>query len=177
MRLRNFLMSLAAVVAFILGVNDAQAAYKPTPGYIFGFAASFNDSTVYLTEIQRIDSTWTDARKDFLYRRNDYSSQLREHLRNQGFVNPTCVTIFSDDRKKLEKKYLKLRKKYTEKGRFDVKYIDVNTFSYHGIIPDDKEMVTTKNEIKKARKAEIKSEKADAKKKKALDKEHKKKKK
>ena len=176
MRLRNYIMSLVAIVALFVGAIEAQAAYKPTPGYIFGFAASFNDSTVYFTEIQHIDSTWTDARKDFLYRKNEYSSQLREHLRNQGFVNPTCVTLFSDNRKKVEKKYLKLRKKYTEKGNFDVKYIDANSFGYHAIVPDDSEKVTTRNEIKKARKAEIKAEKAAAKKKKALDKEHKKKK-
>ncbi|MBR5656457.1 MAG: hypothetical protein IKW98_07230 [Prevotella sp.] len=174
--MRYFFLSIVAIVSLFIGATDAHAAYKPTPGYIFGFAASFNDSTVYFTEIQRIDSTWTDARKDFLYRRNDYSSQLREHLKQDGFVNPTCVTIFSGDRKKVEKKYLKLRKKYTQKGNFDVKYVTLNTFSYHAIIPDESEMVTTKNDIKKARKAEIKAEKENAKKKKALDKEHKKKK-
>ena len=176
MRLRNYYLGIVAIVSLFIGTTDAQAAYKPTPGYIFGFAASFNDSTVYITEIQRIDSTWTDARKDFLYRKNEYSSQLREHLKNEGFVNPTCVTLFSADRKKIEKKYLKLRKKYTQKGVFGVKYIDFNTFAYHAIIPDKSEMVTTKYEIKKARKAEIKAEKENAKKKKALDKEHKKKK-
>ena len=176
MRLRNYYLGIVAIVSLFIGTTNAQAAYKPTPGYIFGFAASFNDSTVYITEIQRIDSTWTDARKDFLYRKNEYSSQLREHLKNEGFVNPTCVTLFSADRKKIEKKYLKLRKKYTQKGDFAVKYIDFNTFAYHAIIPDKSEMVTTKNEIKKARKAEIKAEKENAKKKKALNKEHKKKK-
>lgn len=170
------MMGVVGTILLLAATTDAQAAYKPTPGYIFGFAASFNDSTVYITEIQRMDSTWTDARKGFLYRRNDYSSQLREYLKKKGFVNPTCVTLFSADRKKVEKKYLKLRKKYTEKGKYNVKYVDLNTFTYHPFIPETTEMVTTKKEIKNARKAEIKAEKENAKKKKALDKEHKKKK-
>lgn len=175
-RNRFLLSAVLSVILLVAGSMDIQAAYKPTPGYIFGFAASFKDSTVYFTEIQRIDSTWTDARKGFLYRRGDYSNQLREHLKKEGFASPTCVTLFSAERKKVEKKYLKLRKKYTQKGGYNVKYIDFNTFEFRSIVPDKEEMVTTKNQIKKARKEEIKTEKEEAKKKKALDKEHKKKK-
>ena len=34
--------------------------------YAFGFAASFNDSTVYFTDIQEIDSAWVNEKNEFL---------------------------------------------------------------------------------------------------------------
>ena len=37
--------------------NDAKTAY------IFGFASSFNDSTVYFTDVQKVDSAYTDQKK------------------------------------------------------------------------------------------------------------------
>lgn len=33
--------------------------------YVFGLAASFNDSIVYLTNIQELDSAWIDDKNDF----------------------------------------------------------------------------------------------------------------
>ena len=36
----------------------ANAAQKKAPLFVYGFATSFNDSTVYFTEIQLMDGTW-----------------------------------------------------------------------------------------------------------------------
>ncbi len=96
------------------GAQQANAIVIPKPVYIFGFGASFNDSTVYFTEIQLVDSAWVDARHGFLYQRSTYSYQLRNHLEELGFETPTTCVSFADKRKKIEKKFLKMRKKYTK---------------------------------------------------------------
>ena len=116
------------------------AVQKHTPGYICGFATSFNDSTVYFTDIQYMDSTYTDSKTGFLYSRDNYSYQLRGHMQKNGVANPTCITFFSKKRKDVEKKYAALKKRYATKGRYDVKYLLASDFSFTPIIQDESEM-------------------------------------
>ena len=116
------------------------AVQKHTPGYICGFATSFNDSTVYFTDIQYMDSTYTDSKTGFLYSRDNYSYQLRGHMQKNGVANPTCITFFCKKRKDVEKKYAALKKRYATKGRYDVKYLLASDFAFTPIIPDESEM-------------------------------------
>lgn len=116
------------------------AVQKHTPGYICGFATSFNDSTVYFTDIQYMDSTYTDSKTGFLYSRDNYSYQLRGHMQKNGVANPTCITFFSKKRKDVEKKYAALKKRYATKGRYDVKYLLASDFAFTPILPDESEM-------------------------------------
>ena len=116
------------------------AVQKHTPGYICGFATSFNDSTVYFTDIQYMDSTYTDSKTGFLYSRDNYSYQLRGHMQKNGVANPTCITFFCKKRKDVEKKYAALKKRYATKGRYDEKYLLASDFAFTPIIPDESEM-------------------------------------
>ena len=62
---------MALLPSSVFGIN------KLTPTYMFGVVTSFNDSVVYFTEIQRLDSTWINTKNNFLYSREYYSFQLR----------------------------------------------------------------------------------------------------
>ena len=62
MKLRVYLAMAAMLIPAL-----TFAVQKHTPGYICGFATSFNDSTVYFTDIQYMDSTYTDSKTGFLY--------------------------------------------------------------------------------------------------------------
>ena len=112
-----------------LGVATTTNAKKVvTPRmYIFGMAASFNDSTVYFTNVQELNNVWVEKRHKELDVRQLYSMQLRDYLNNQKIQNRTCIVIANEKRSKLEKKFLKLRKLYTQskdgKVHFDVKYL------------------------------------------------------
>lgn len=108
-------------------------ANRPAKAYIFGFASSFNDSTVYFTEIQELDSVYIDSKTKFLYSRENYSGQLREHLQMEGVKAPTCVTCYALKRKDIEKKYARLRKKYAANGNFIVKEVKQPGFRYEAI--------------------------------------------
>ena len=103
---------------------------------MFGFVASFNDSTVYFTNIQQVDNAWVTKKKQFLAGRNQYSIQLREFFANQrNMPNRTCVVIANVDRKKLEKKYIKMKNKYLVKSKkpYDVRNISESDFKFETV--------------------------------------------
>lgn len=135
------------------------AAQKNVPLYICGLATSFNDSTVYFTEIQKVDSAYIDSKTDFLYSRDNYSYQLREHVEKGGVKHPTCITIFAKKRKDIDKKYAALKKRYATKGRYDVKYIPQSEFAYSPLIPDESEMKDAPRQPKAPKAKKVKKEK------------------
>ncbi len=136
----------AAIVAFF--TITAQAGNPTGKVYIFGFATTLNDSTIYLTDIQQLDSAVVYGKGNFLYSRNNYSYQLHGHMEKIGVPNAMCVTSFATTQKKIEKKYLALRKKYTKKGNYTIKYIEKADFTYQGIMPDEGELLQGKKKTK-----------------------------
>jgi len=106
--------------------------------YMFGFAASFNDTIVHFTDVQEVDSAWMNNRNGFLLGREFYSGQLRDYLRNkQQLMARTCVVMFSKSRSKAEKKLVKMRKLYTNskdgKKHFDVRYLSESDFHFKAV--------------------------------------------
>lgn len=138
MKVRQVL--IIAVVLLLGWVNSSNAkGYKPAKVYMFGFAASFNDSTVYMTNVQKIDAYLANDRTNFLANCEDYSYQLRYYLQSTGLQNfPTCVTMYAENESKAMKKFTALKNKY-EKGKkkFDVKLISDSEFRYKAVTPDN----------------------------------------
>ncbi len=133
--------------------------------FIYGLAMSFNDSTVYLTDIQRIDSVWIE-KNGFLYSRENYSYQLRDFMRSKGKNDITPVTFFAEKQKDIEKKFIKTRKKLnSQKMGYTVNYIAVNEFHFERIMPSEqdinKDSGTLKEERKKAKEAKKAQKKAN----------------
>lgn len=144
------------------------AIERPTTLYVYGFSASFNDSTIYITDIQKLDSAWVNKRTGFLYSRENYSSQLKYYLQNLGVANPTCVISFAKTQKDAEKKYQDLRKKYSKNYEsFTVKTLSYETFHFKAISALDDPSVSTDDskEALKAEKIAEKKAKKEAKKK------------
>jgi hypothetical protein len=89
---------------------------KTSHMYMFGFAASFVDSTLYLTDVQDVEGAWYDTKDKALLLRDAYSDQLKEYMKEKmGKSNRVCLVIFATTKKKAEKKYQKLKKKYMSK--------------------------------------------------------------
>lgn len=132
-------IALAIVLTAFL---PADAAKKPetTKAYLFGFVANFTDSVVYFTDIQEVDKVTILKKSKFLKDRASYSDQLRYYFTNKlNMPHRTCIVSFGLTRKEAEKKYVKMRKIYTEKsgGRYDVRYITENDFKFQAILPDE----------------------------------------
>ena len=98
----------AVMLVFTLCTAFTMKSHKPV--YAFGIAASFNDSVVYCTEIQVLDSTALD-KNGFLPKRDLYSYQLKNYL-EYDLKKPdyTCMIYFSESKKKLEKEEQSIRR-------------------------------------------------------------------
>lgn len=116
----------------------AKIVVKPRI-YMFGFSASFNDSIVYFTDIQPVDSACIDTKTKFLQERESYSYQLRDYLALQlQAPHRTCFVMYHVNRSKLEKEYAKLKKLYstpTRDGRlpYDVRQLNASDFRFQTV--------------------------------------------
>lgn len=134
-------MMLIAVMALGMSVQTSAKKVQVPKMYIFGFAASFNDTIVHFTNVQEIDSAWIETKGNFLQGRNLYSLELRNHLKYKGIENRTCIVVANKKRSKLEKQYLKMKKLYTQskdgKQHYDIRYIDNQDFQFRTIDMSD----------------------------------------
>lgn len=151
--------------ALFTAILLAASAYMPASAknimvpkaYMFGFIASFNDSIVFFTDIQEVDSVWVmEKKKSILAGRSSYAAQLRDFF-SSGFNlnNRTCVVISGTKRKDVEKKYAKMKKQYTVKNanRYDVHYVDATEFKFRPVNMDDSDQeVVTQPKKKKDKK-------------------------
>ena len=129
MKQLKYMLLLAALM---LAANVSAKMLKTSHMYMFGFSASFKDSVVYVTDIQDVQGAWIEKKSKFLMGRDKYSEQLKTHLTEQLRQNDrVCVVVFNKSKKKAEKKYLKLMKKY-KKG-YDIRYLNVTEFKFEVI--------------------------------------------
>ncbi len=130
MKVNKFIFLLLALFAF----TSANARLKVAENvYLFGFSASFTDSTIYITEIQKIDSALIETKGDFLIARDSYAKQLRNYFTlKHSDPHRTNIVYFGLTRKKAEKIFSKLRKMYTVKSRnkYDLIYLTPSDFTF-----------------------------------------------
>ena len=147
--------------ALFAAIFLAASAYMPVSAknimvpkaYMFGFIASFNDSIVFFTDIQEVDSVWVmEKKKTILAGRNNYAAQLRNFFSNSfNLNNRTCVVISDTKRKKVEKKYAKMKTQYTVKNanKYDIHYVDATEFKFTPVNMDDSDQEETVTKKKK----------------------------
>ena len=132
--LKYMLFTLLVSVAMGAEAKQVQIPHM----YVFGFAASFKDSVVYMTEIQDVQKAWYDTKTKFLLGRDNYAAQLKEHFATKMQQRDrVCVVVFAKTMKKAEKKYLKLRKKYIGDAKhpstYEVRYITTQDFKFETV--------------------------------------------
>lgn len=137
MRIIKCLIATAMLLGVVIQVSAKDKEVSKV--YMFGFAASFNDSTIYITDIQEIKGAYVAERTKFLVNRDEYSYQLRNYLQGQGNAFPTCITSYAYDRKTIEKKFAKIKKRYIDKnkGRYIIVNISKEQFTYQPVSSDE----------------------------------------
>lgn len=134
--MKKYLVAIICILMTSACLTTANARKQPVPHmYMFGLAASFTDTIVHFTAIQELDSVWIESKNDFLQERDSYSSQLREYLnQKQQMPHRTCIVFYSQKRAKLEKKFQKIMRLYTQSKdglqHFDVRHIDPQQFHF-----------------------------------------------
>lgn len=174
-------IAIMAISCFTLSVS-AKSEMKKV--YLFGFAASFNDSTVYFTDVQQLDSAWVDTKSKFLLSRENYSSQLSNYLLGMGLQNKVCLVTFDKDQKKVEKKLAKMVAHYSKapkvkkkkqkdanlkvnnelKPPYFIKFIDSSEFTFESIKPYEVEAAESAKAEKEKEKKNKKEKKGNKKK-------------
>ena len=72
---------LALVLVLLATATIAEAKLVPAKHmYMFGFSASFNDSVLYITDIQDVQGAWYETKNGSLHGRENYSYQLKTFL-------------------------------------------------------------------------------------------------
>lgn len=109
---------------------SAFAKDKPQRVYLFGVATNFNDSTVYITEVQHLDSIMLNP-DGSLPNYVGYALQMKVHLEGElEEIDQTCAVIYSDKKKNLEKRFLAVRKKYNVNKEKTVKLVGSDEFLF-----------------------------------------------
>ena len=164
-RMRFFKILGVMLLITFMSIEAGARGVECTRVYAFGFSASFNDSIVYFTEIQTIDSAYLEGRTHFLVERQEYSSQLKNYFTSIGEEGRTCVIFYATTEKEIMKQYLKLRKQYEQpkKGhpRFRVVNVMKDSFVFHSVEPT--ESYKDPAEVRKEQKAARKERKAASK--------------
>ncbi len=122
----------------VLTVAATAKIVTPAHLYMFGFSASFKDTSVYLTDIQDVQGACIDSKTDFLFNRDGYAQQLRDYLANsQQQPGRVCVVIYATSLKKAEKKFRKFQRIYIEKGSYDVRKLTAADFRFTPEMSDE----------------------------------------
>ena len=132
--MKKTLKYIVMVLVLAVTATTAEAKQVRLPHmYMFGFSASFVDSTLYLTDIQDVEGVWYDTKDKALLERDNYANQLKDYMKeNLGQSNRVCLVIFATTKKKAEKKYLKLKKKYMSRDGIihGMKYLTAADFKF-----------------------------------------------
>lgn len=99
--------------------------------YLFGVSQMLMDSVVYMTTINQVDSIDLDARTKMLPSRSEFSLQLKEYLEGQvGLHSQTACVFFATSRKKLNKQYYKIKKRYLDDKEKKIIVVDDRYFKF-----------------------------------------------
>lgn len=127
----SFLLLFTVLVVGVNSYAKDKNTTKTEKVYMFGFSASFNDSLVYITDIQAVDSVEIEPKTDFLIGRTAYGNQLQFYLADyKERPNTTCVVFFDKKEDKLRKKYNKILKRYKNSKETILKNLTRDEFSF-----------------------------------------------
>lgn len=137
--MKHFTLKAVLFALLTLTLAPTQMAAKKKVEdkmYMFGFSASFKDSTVFFTDVQEVEKVWFDTKDKFLLGREFYSTQLKDYLsKKRQLPARTCIVMFDRNQKKAEKKLLKMKRLYTvkAKGKYEVQYLGPEDFKFHAV--------------------------------------------
>ena len=116
----------------LLTIGASAKPLKTNDKYMFGFSASFKDSVIYTTAIQNVQGAWIDSKSKFLLERDEYSRQMKDYL-SEKLQQPgrICMVFYYNKKKKAEKEFLKLMKKY--KTGYEVRHLNATEFKFDAV--------------------------------------------
>ena len=112
-------ISIVLLSSFMAPKDKKDKADEPRRVYMYGVSIDFNDSIVYITDVQHLDDILIN-KDGSLFNYAYYSLQLKTYL--EGTLG---------EKKKLESRYLKTCKKYQSDKAASVRMIGTDSFMFH----------------------------------------------
>ncbi|MBQ8592961.1 MAG: hypothetical protein IJ467_01525 [Bacteroidaceae bacterium] len=127
--MKNYILTACVAMLFCLQLSAKGEGDSPQV-YMFGVAGAFGDTIVCMTDIQLVESAKV-GKHGFLEARNQYAYQLKGYLENVlGMPHRTCAIFFSEKKSKIEKKFLKVRKRYQKDDGIELRYVGESDFKF-----------------------------------------------
>lgn len=150
--------SLKAIICLGLfcmtAVGPAQAKkhrVQQKPVYMVGVCMSLTDSAIFITDMHCVDSVTIENKTHFLMDRQLYSLQLKRYMESHFKGGPYIPAVYSSPkRKKMERRYLSLHKRYVQSKAMHMFLIDQSQFRFKGekYIGQDEEKESKKKKTK-----------------------------
>ncbi|MEG1579653.1 MAG: hypothetical protein RR386_00105 [Bacteroidaceae bacterium] len=129
-------LSILLLVVIAMSTQAAQAKGEKSV-YVFGIATSFQDSTMYVTAIQQLDSVTIDKKSKALSGIHQLNKQFSTYLHTISKVEYVEVLYYQEDKKDIEKKYIKICKRFAGDKAYKMITIPTDKFAYfnnHGVV-------------------------------------------
>lgn len=130
---RTLILTLALLLTLVSVAKSKSQPFGKGCGkvYLFGVCQQLTDSMVYITSIQEVDSIDLVKQTKFLPFRSEFSLQLKEYMEGtlQRRYQTACV-FYSPKRKKLSKKFYKIKKRYLDNSYMRVVMLDEAHFRF-----------------------------------------------
>ena len=126
-------MALLALVTLTAAAKKKETTYGKGGGkvYLFGVCQQLTDSVIYVTGICEVDSIDLDKKTKFLPFRSEFSLQLKEYMEGtQRKRNQTATVFYSPNRKKISKKYYKIKKRFLDNTYTKIVMLDDTQFRF-----------------------------------------------
>ena len=106
------LVTVLVKPAFSAPKEKKEREIEPKRVYLCGVSLNFNDSVVYVTDIQYLDSVIINN-EGSLANYSSYTMQMKIYMQGTlGEGNQTCAVLYSEDKKKLEKRVNRMHKHF-----------------------------------------------------------------
>lgn len=126
-------------IAFIFGMAATvlSATARKEPGteevFLFGVGTSFSDTVMYMSAPQKLSTATINKKTGFLEERAYYAFQFKNYLEANYPGYATCAVFYATKRTAIEKKYVKLRRKYAKSKDVRVQEVPAMDFSFSTI--------------------------------------------
>lgn len=110
---------------------NAEHSESAQTVYLYALSASFNDSIVYITDIQTVEGAYIE-KKHILGGLRQYVQQMDRYFKEKGVADRINTVFFKTKRTKAEKQFVKLRKRYTKDG-IDLRVLPQGEFSFQPV--------------------------------------------
>ena len=127
------LIVVLGLVAFAAEAKKKPTSFGKGTGkvYIFGVCQQLTDSVVYITNINEVDSIDLEKKTKFLPFRSEFSLQLKEYMEGRlEKKHQTSCVFYSASRKKLSKKFYKIKKRFLDNTYTRVVMLDSDRFKF-----------------------------------------------